>query len=140
MVSNPDVRFAAGAIDALAGAGAAVAGPALFWDDARQWLLPPAELHTRGEVLDRALASRWDGWAARRDRRRVRARLAFWRLARTTRVRALSGAVMAIRAKAFDEAGGFDERGRSSSMPAVASAVRSSAVRASDANATRPGS
>jgi len=89
-----------------------VAGPALFWDDARQWLLPPAELHTRGEVLDRALASRWDGWAARRGRRRVRARLAFWRLARTTRVRALSGAVMAIRAKAFDEAGGFDERYR----------------------------
>ena len=112
VVSNPDVRFAAGAIDALAGAGAAVAGPALFWDDAHQWLLPPAELHTRAEVLDRALASRWDEWAARRDRRRVRARLAFWRLARTTRVRALSGAVMAIRAKAFDEAGGFDERYR----------------------------
>ena len=112
MVSNPDVRFAAGAIDALAGAGAAVAGPALFWDDAHQWLLPPAELHTRAEVLDRTLASRWRGWAVRRDRRRVRARIAFWRLARTTRVRAISGAVMAIRAKAFDEAGGFDQRYR----------------------------
>jgi hypothetical protein len=89
-----------------------VAGPALFWDDAHQWLLPPAELHTRAEVLDRALASRWGGWAARRDRRRVRARIAFWRLARTTRVPAVSGAVMAIRAKAFDEAGGFDQRYR----------------------------
>ena len=112
VVSNPDVRFAAGAIDALAGAGAAVAGPALFWDDAHRWLLPPSELHTRTEVADRAVASRWRVWADRRGRRRFRARLAFWELERTTRVRAISGAVMAIRAKAFDDAGGFDERFR----------------------------
>ena len=112
VVSNPDVRFAAGAFDALADAGAAVAGPALFWDDAHRWLLPPSELHTRAEVADRAIASRWRAWAGRRDRRRFRARLAFWELQRTTRVRAISGAVMAIRAKAFDEAGGFDERFR----------------------------
>ena len=112
VVSNPDVRFAAGAIDALAGAGAAVAGPALFWDDAHRWLLPPSELHTRAEVADRALASRWRAWGNRRDRRRFRARLAFWELHRTTRVRAISGAVMAIRSKTFDDAGGFDERFR----------------------------
>ena len=110
VVANPDVRFAPGAIDALVDAGAAVAGPALFWDDGHRWLLPPAELHTRSEIIDRAVASRWRMWAARRDRRRFRARLAFWELERTTRVRAISGAVMAIRAKAFDEAGGFDER------------------------------
>jgi GT2 family glycosyltransferase len=110
IVSNPDVLFAAGAIDALVDVGAAVAGPALYWDDAHCWLLPPAELHTRREVIDRALASRWRGWAVRRDGRRVRARLAFWELERTTRVPAISGAVMAIRAKAFDQAGGFDER------------------------------
>jgi len=110
VVSNPDVLFAAGAIDALVDSGAAVAGPALFWDDAHRWLLPPAELHTRAEVADRALASRWPAWARRRDRRRFRARLAFWKLERTTRVRAISGAVMAIRVKAFDDAGGFDER------------------------------
>jgi len=112
VVSNPDVRFAAGAIDALLGAGAAVAGPALFWDDAHRWLLPPAELHTRGEVAGRVIASRWSAWAVRRARRRFRARLAFWQLQRTTRARAISGAVMAIRAKAFDQAGGFDERFR----------------------------
>jgi hypothetical protein len=97
-------------LDALVDAGAAVAGPALFWDDGYRWLLPPAELHTRSEIIDRAVASRWRMWAARRDRRRFRARLAFWEIERTTRVRAISGAVMAIRAKAFDEAGGFDER------------------------------
>lgn len=110
VVSNPDVRFADGAIDALADAGAAVAGPALFWDDAQRWILPPADLHTRAEVVDRVLAGRSRAWARRRDRRRFRARLGFWSLQRTTRVRAVSGAVMAIRAKAFDQAGGFDER------------------------------
>ena len=112
VVSNPDVRFAAGAIDALADAGAAVAGPALFWDDAHQWLLPPSDLWTAGQILDRAVASRSPGWRRRRDRRRFFQRLRFWSLSRTVRVGAISGAVMAIRAKAFDDAGGFDERFR----------------------------
>ena len=110
VVSNPDVRFGPGAIDRLVEADAAVAGPALFWDDAHQWLLPPAGLHTLGETFDRVLGSRWAAWARRRDRRRFRARLAFWSLDRPTAVRAISGAIMAIRAKAFDAAGGFDQR------------------------------
>lgn len=110
VVSNPDVHFGERAIDLLAGANAAVAGPALFWDDAHTWMLPPSELHTRGEVLDRALASRSRAWAGRRDRRRFLRRAAFWSLRETTPMRAISGAVMAIRARAFDDAGGFDER------------------------------
>ena len=110
VAANPDVIFAPGAIDALAEANAAVAGPALFWDDAHEWFLPPADLHTSREILDRALASRSRFWARRRDRRRIRQRIAFWSLTKTTPVRAISGAVMAIRARAFDDAGGFDER------------------------------
>ena len=112
VAANPDVIFAAGAIDALVEANAAVAGPALFWDDAHEWFLPPADLHTSREILDRALASRSRMWARRRDRRRIRERIAFWSLTATTPVRAISGAVMAIRARAFDDAGGFDERFR----------------------------
>jgi len=110
IVSNPDVRFGEGAIDRLVEADAAVAGPALFWDDAHQWMLPPAERHTRAEVIDRVFASRSRAWARRRDRRRFLDRVAFWSLDRTARVDALSGAVMAIRVSAFDAAGGFDER------------------------------
>jgi N-acetylglucosaminyl-diphospho-decaprenol L-rhamnosyltransferase len=110
VAANPDVIFAPGAIDALAEANAAVAGPALFWDDAHEWFLPPADLHTSREIIDRALASRSRLWARRRDRRRIRERIAFWSLTATTPVRAISGAVMAIRARAFDDAGGFDER------------------------------
>jgi len=110
VAANPDVIFARGAIDALAETNAAVAGPALFWDDAHEWLLPPAELHTSSEVLGRSLATRSRAFARWRDRRRIRARMAFWSLTETTPVRALSGAVMAIRATAFDDAGGLDER------------------------------
>lgn len=110
VVSNPDVRFGERAIDLLVEADAAVAGPALFWDDAYQWMLPPAELQTRVEVIDRVLASRSRAWARRRDRRSFFARVAFWSLDRATPVHALSGALMAIRASAFDAAGGFDER------------------------------
>ncbi|HXA15502.1 MAG TPA: glycosyltransferase [Thermoanaerobaculia bacterium] len=110
VVSNSDVQFGEHAIDRLADAGAAVAGPALFWDEAHQWMLPPADLQTRSEVIDRAFASRSRTWAGRRDRRRFAARVAFWSLDEPARVRALSGAVMAVRAAALDAAGGFDER------------------------------
>lgn len=112
VVSNPDVAFAPGAIDALHDAlqHAAVAGPALFWDDAQQWMLPPGDLNTGREKLDEVLASRSRAWFAQRDRRRFRKRVAFWSLERTTPVRMLSGAVMAIRTADLDAVDGFDER------------------------------
>jgi len=110
VISNPDVQFGGGAIDRLADTGAAVAGPALFWDEAYRWMLPPADLQTRIDVIDRVFASRWRAWSESRGRRRFIARVAFWSLDKPTRVRALSGAVMAVRAGALDAAGGFDER------------------------------
>lgn len=112
VVANPDVAFAAGALDRLRDAlgDAAVAGPALFWDDAHQWMLPPGDLNTGREKLDEVLASRSPAWREQRDLRRFRKRVAFWSLDRTTDVKMLSGAVMAIRAADFDAAGGFDER------------------------------
>jgi len=113
IVSNPDVKFAPGALDRLHGVldeKTAVAGPALYWDDAFEWILPPADLDTTLEKLDQVLASRSRRWFEQRDERRIRRRLAFWSLKDVTEVRALSGAVMAIRAEDFDAAGGFDER------------------------------
>ena len=113
VVSNPDVRFDGGSIDTLAAAltgDVAVAGPALFWDDAFTWILPPSELHTAREKIGEVLASRSRAYAASRDRRRIERRIAFWSSNETRKVEAISGAVMAIRAAAFDAAGGFDER------------------------------
>lgn len=113
IVSNPDVVYHDHAIDRLTEAlqdDAAVAGPAFFWDEKLTWRLPPADLYTGLEKLDEVLASRSRAWFEQRDQRRIRARIAFWSLEKTTPVRALSGAVMAIRASDFDRVHGFDER------------------------------
>jgi N-acetylglucosaminyl-diphospho-decaprenol L-rhamnosyltransferase len=111
---NPDVEFAPRAIDALAAAvrenDAAAAGPALYWDRAHEWHLPPADDPTLAFKADEILASRMQPWFAWRDRRRFRERVRFWSLASTTVVPSISGAVMAIRARDFDAIGGFDER------------------------------
>lgn len=110
IAANPDVRFGEGAIDRLLDTDADVAGPALYWDDAFEWILPPADLHTAGETVDAALASRSAKWRASRGRRRLQARIDFWSLQEPSPVKAISGAVMAIRMPAFDRIGGFDER------------------------------
>jgi len=113
IVANPDITFGAGSIDELELAireGAAVAGPALFWDDRYEWMFPPSDVHSGWSRVDELLAGRSPRWARERDRRRFRQRLAFWSLQRPTRVRALSGAVLAIQARTFDDVGGFDER------------------------------
>ncbi|HEX8412211.1 MAG TPA: glycosyltransferase, partial [Thermoanaerobaculia bacterium] len=113
VISNADVTFAPASLDLLAQAldnRTAVAGPALFWDDAHRWHLPPGDLSTAPQKIDQILAGRSREWHAQRDRRRFRARVAFWSLDQTTPVRMLSGAVMAVRAADFDALEGFDER------------------------------
>lgn len=113
VVANPDVIFAPESIDRLVEAldrRTAVAGPALFWDDAHEWFLPPGDTHGAWEKLDEVLATRSRAWFESRDRRRFRARVRFWTLTQPTLVRTLSGAVMAIRAEDLDDVGGFDER------------------------------
>lgn len=112
VLSNPDVVFAPGCIDRLHAAidSAAVAGPALFWDEQHRWRLPPGDLNTAPEKLDAVLAGRSRAWFEQRDRRRFLNRVRFWALEEITPVRMLSGAVMAVRAEDFDRAGGFDER------------------------------
>jgi GT2 family glycosyltransferase len=109
IVANPDVIFAPDALDAL-DIGVPVAGPALFWDDALSWLLPPGDTYSAVSRVDAALATRSAAWARSRGRRRFRQRLEFWSLTAPTLVRAISGAVMAIRTELFDHLGGFDER------------------------------
>ncbi|HEY0160225.1 MAG TPA: glycosyltransferase [Thermoanaerobaculia bacterium] len=114
VISNPDVKFGSDALDilheALRDRDAAVAGPALFWDDAYQWILPPGDLSTGTQKLDEVLASRSRAWFEQRDRRRFLRRVAFWSRRETTETAMLSGAVLAVRASDFDDAGGFDER------------------------------
>ncbi len=110
VAANADVRFGTQSIDRLIDSGADVAGPALFWDDHFTWFLPPSDLHTAADVFDAAMATRSLRWQSSRDRQRIRKRLAFWSQTRPTAVSAISGAIMAIRARTFDRLHGFDER------------------------------
>ena len=112
VVTNPDVTFGPEAIDRLVGAldDVPVAGPALYWDDAHRWMLPPGQVHDAIEKLDEVLAGRSRRWQEALDRRRFLRRVHFWSLQRTTAVATLSGAVMAIRARELDDLEGFDER------------------------------
>lgn len=113
VVANPDVRFGPSSIDRLAEVldrKYAASGPALFWDAAHRWHLPPAELHTGRSRVLKALSTRTPRLRARLDRDSIRRRIRYWSEVDPVAVPAISGAVMALRADALDAVEGFDER------------------------------
>lgn len=113
VVSNPDVVFGDRCLDLLAGqlsGDVAVAGPVSHWDEEGRWLLPPADFLNAREKLSQVIASRFEDAAKRRNLRRTRRRVDFWRGREAGPVDAVSGAVMAIDRRKFSAVGGFDER------------------------------
>jgi GT2 family glycosyltransferase len=100
VLMNPDVLVLPGCIPALLDrlqSGAAVAGPAFYWDRGRRMLLPPAEARGRREELLRS-RSRW----------RVHARR-HWEASAPLESHSLSGSLLAIRRDAWERVGPFDE-------------------------------
>ena len=109
---NPDVEVLPGCLKALTDelrAGAAAAGPCLYWDRARTLLLPPSEERTRGSELLRRMALRGGFWTRRaRARWRSHARR-HWLAPRPFPSPALSGALLALTRQSLEEVGPFDE-------------------------------
>ena len=100
IVMNPDVLVLPGCVPALIDrlkSGAAVAGPAFYWDRTRRMLLPPAEERGRWAELRRS-----------RDRWRRHARR-HWEAKAPIQSHSLSGSLLAIRRDAWDRVGPFDE-------------------------------
>lgn len=108
IIANPDVRFTAGAIDALMETAsrwpkAGVLGPQILTPDNR--IYPSArELPTLGRGIGHAVFGWWwprNPWTAgyRREREAPRERTAGW----------LSGACLLVRREAFESVNGFDE-------------------------------
>jgi N-acetylglucosaminyl-diphospho-decaprenol L-rhamnosyltransferase len=105
IVMNPDVLVVPGCVRALLErlqAGAAVAGPAFYWDRGRRMLLPPGEERGRTAELLAVLSARAARRRWRRHARRhweARGPLASW---------SLSGSLLAIRRDAWERVGPFD--------------------------------
>jgi len=103
IVMNPDVLVLPGCVSALLdrlSSGAAVAGPAFYWDRGCRLLLPPAEERTRRyELLSLIAPDR----ARRRWRRHARSH---WEARSPLASFSLSGSLLAIRRDAWEP---FDE-------------------------------
>ncbi|HEY7213407.1 MAG TPA: glycosyltransferase family 2 protein [Thermoanaerobaculia bacterium] len=112
VVMNPDVRVLPGCLGALLdalSAGAAVAGPRFYWDDARRMLLPPAEERSRAAEILSLLATRGERWAARARRRWRRHARRHWQAVQPLASYALSGSLLAFSRAAWERIGPFDE-------------------------------
>lgn len=115
IVSNPDIEFFESSIDRLflnLERSFELAGPKFVWDREGKWILPPAHVAGRRSLVDEVLSSRSAMWERMSNARRLRSRVAFWTAEQPTRVRAISGAVMAFRRSLVEKVGGFDERFR----------------------------
>ncbi len=112
VLMNPDVLVFPGCIPALLDrlqAGAAVAGPAFFWDHGRRMILPPAEERSRFAEILAMLAHRSERWAALARRRWRRHARQHWEATDPLESCTLSGGLLAIRRDAWERVGPFDE-------------------------------
>lgn len=113
IVSNPDITWSVAAIDLLCVTlddRADIAGPRFSWDEAGEWLLPPADPVTAVSKFSAIAASRSAVASRHRALRRFRRRVAFWEVKQPRRISTLSGAVMAFRRTVLQRVGEFDER------------------------------
>ncbi len=111
-ILNPDVLVRPGCLAGLLSEldrGAAVAGPAFFWDRGELLRLPPTERRTRRDEL-RAAAARGGAARAARARRHWREHAReHWLAKEPISTPWLSGGLLAFRREAWETVGPFDE-------------------------------
>lgn len=116
LLLNPDALLLPGALARLTevlvrDAQAGAAGPRTYWDEGREYLMPPSTFPSAASRLGDLAAQHWP-WAGRLRSRLFRARAWHaWHGERPMTVPALSGGHVLLKRAALDAAGGlFDER------------------------------
>jgi GT2 family glycosyltransferase len=112
LVANPDVWVLEGCLRPLIAAldaGAAIVGPAFFWDRAGGYLLPPTEKQSARAELERARAAHSEFWRRKAlDSWRAHARR-HWRAEAALHSFDLSGALLMFTAATWSTLGPWDE-------------------------------
>lgn len=116
LLLNPDALLLPGALTSLTqvlvrDAQAGAAGPRTYWDEGREYLMPPSTFPSVGSRLGDLAAQHWP-WADRLRSRLFRARArSAWHGRSPQQVPALSGGHVLLKRSALEAAGGlFDER------------------------------
>jgi GT2 family glycosyltransferase len=115
LVSNPDVVFLPGCVEALvayqdAHDEAGAVAPFAYWDEACEAILPPNILPTLGDLLATTAASLSPWWARRYAMRRTKDALPVWLADGPVAVPMLSGCCFLMRRAIIERVGFFDER------------------------------
>lgn len=115
LVSNPDVIYQAGCVQALMDYSeghpeAGAVAPVGFWDRGMDGQLPPNILPTLRDLLALAVADVSPFWARRYAARRTKAALPIWLATEPTPLSMLSGCCFLMQRRTIETVGFFDER------------------------------
>ncbi len=115
LVSNPDIVYQPGAVDALlryqdAHPEAGAVAPVGFWDEGMEGMLPPNILPTLADLVRLAIADVSPYWSRRYAAWRTRQALRVWLADTPIELDMLSGCCFVMRRELIERIGFFDER------------------------------
>lgn len=115
LFSNPDTWYFPNALQTLTATWALLphcgaVGPRLWWDRAREFLLPPSDPVTLSTHLQETTAQVWSWWGKQWQARWLRNAVQYWQYRGPLAQAMLSGACILTSRDVLTNCGGFDER------------------------------